>query len=58
LACCGAESISPRIAGGRGIDAHFASYLKKAVAALEAPRTVYAPDLAKLEGMLRSITIR
>lgn len=33
-------------------------YLKKTVRALEDPKTVYTPDLGKLDALVRSIEIR
>jgi hypothetical protein len=52
------ERDSPEAKDYKAFDAHFASYLKSTVRALEDPRTVYTPELAKLEALVRSISIR
>jgi len=49
---------SPEMKDMKAFDAHFKTYLQKTIRALEDPRTVYAPDLAKLDAMVRSIEIR
>jgi hypothetical protein len=49
---------APELKDAKAFDAHFKAYLQKTVHALEDPKTVYTPDLAKLDAMVRSIEIR
>jgi hypothetical protein len=49
---------SPEAKDFKAFDAHFQTYLKKTVHALEDPKTVYTPDLGKLDALVRSIEIR
>lgn len=49
---------APELKDAKAFDAHFKAYLQKTVRALEDPKTVYTPDLAKLDAMVRSIEIR
>lgn len=49
---------SPEAQDSKTFEAHFQTYLKKTVRALEGPKTVYTPDLGKLDALVRSIEIR
>jgi len=49
---------SPELKDAKAFDAHFKTYLQKTVRTLEDPKTVYTPDLEKLDAMVRSIEMR
>jgi hypothetical protein len=49
---------SPEMKDYDAFEKHFGAYLKKTVRALEDPKTVYTPGLAKLDALVRSIEIR
>jgi hypothetical protein len=49
---------SPEAKNYKAFDAHFQTYLKKTVRALEDPKTVYTPDLGTLDALVRSLEIR
>jgi hypothetical protein len=49
---------SPEMKDYEAFDTHFAAYVKKTARALEDPKTVYTPDLGKLDALVRSIEIR
>jgi hypothetical protein len=49
---------APELKDPKAFDARFKAYLQKTARALEDPKTVYTPDLAKLDAMVRSIEIR
>lgn len=49
---------SPEMKDYEAFDKSFDAYVKKTARALEDPKTVYTPDLAKLDALVRSIEIR
>jgi hypothetical protein len=49
---------SPEAKDYKAFEADFKNYLKKTVRALDDPKTVYTPDLGKLDALVRSIEIR
>jgi len=49
---------SPELKDPKAFDKKFKPYLQKTARALEDPKTVYTPDLAKLDALVRSIEIR
>ena len=52
------EQDSPEMKDYDAFEKHFGAYLKKTVRALEDPKTVYTPDLSKLDALVRSLEIR
>lgn len=49
---------SPEVQDQTSFEDHFGIYMEKTVHALEDPKTVYTPDLAKLDALVQSIEIR
>ena len=49
---------SPELKDQTGFEEHFGVYIEKTARALEDPQTVFTPDLAKLDALVRSIEIR
>jgi len=52
------EQDSPEMKDYDAFEKHLDTYRKKTVRALEDPKTVYTPDLTKLDALVRSIEIR
>lgn len=49
---------SPELKNQRDFEEHFGVYIEKTARALEDSKTVFTPDLAKLDALVRSIEIR
>lgn len=49
---------SPEAKDYKAFEARYKTYLKQTVRALDDPKTVYVPDLTKLDALVRSIEIR
>jgi hypothetical protein len=49
---------SPEAKDYKAFEARYKTYLKKTARALDDPKTVYTPDLGKLDALVRSIEIR
>ncbi|HET9212525.1 MAG TPA: hypothetical protein VFR03_19125 [Thermoanaerobaculia bacterium] len=49
---------SPELKDRTAFENHFGAYIQKTARALEDPKTVFTPDLAKLDALVQSIEIR